>query len=334
MENLPSDLPSYHISLNNQSNALICELEYSGKIFHSDILETDLKSGLVSLAKLKNIIQLNSKITQPNFIIKLNKIFNELMHENNLVLNIKFSSDIIDFEENIYFREKNAMIEDYNQIKKLNEIVVEQENKIEYLEDELGKTILKANQRFAKLEDKIKCLEDKLAKIEGDTVSAVYGRGITNKFEQLVVLHKNLSCSGSVCGLYLSNIGSPGTIISLPDIENSPMWSMGIIKSCIKEFVFDCNVLPKSSNLIIKEFAELLNSCLQCGRIDQEIQLDCECSCVSLLQPVFTVLKKYKNYKKLTIQCDDENFNDFGVERHCKLNNIEYNFLIKILLYK
>jgi hypothetical protein len=325
MENLPSDLHSYDISLNSQSDALICELKRSEVIFRADIKETDLKSGLVTLAKLKNIIQSNSKITQPNFIIKLNGIFNELTHQNDLVLNIKFSSDFIDFEENIYFREKNAMIEDCNQIKKLNEIVVEQENKIKRLE-----------QIATEQEDKIKCLENKLEQIEDQQFIMVRSRTTYNRISDNLteqrIMRKNIQCYFDGYGVTITNINDYDIYESLyfPNIN--------VIRKQIEKF---CNVkyfrlsdqAPSYNDGNVKydnhveEFAKFLNSYLQNGKIILSVNLDFSRDNNQLPQ-VFNVLKKYTNYKKLIISFRYANFNDFGIKQYCKLNNIEYNLHI------
>jgi hypothetical protein len=313
MENLPSELPSYHITLNSQSDALVCELEHLGVIFHTDIKETDLKSGLVSLAKLKNIIQSNSKNTQPNFIIKLNGIFNELTHQNNLVLNIKFDSDFIDFEENIYFREKNDIIEDCNQIKKLNEIIVEQGNKIKYLENKLEQIM---TSQIDKIEDEQFIT---VYALDNNCQSKVFGRDAKPR-----ILRKNISCVFTDIGVTIRNISDSKIPLYFPNID--------IVRNQIDNF---CNVkefglflqndkgFDEKYNANMKKFLQFLDSQLQNGKIVLSICLDffdndCE------FPKFFNILKKYTNYKKLTISFSN-NLNDLGIKQHCKLNNIEYN---------
>ena len=97
MELLPRDLTSYNITIINNPDNLICELEYESKIFYSEISTGDLKSGLVSLTKLSDIIKSNSKQTQPNFTIWLDLILNDTSNTKYLVLTISFSFEFIEF---------------------------------------------------------------------------------------------------------------------------------------------------------------------------------------------------------------------------------------------
>jgi hypothetical protein len=91
MDLLPTELSDYVIKLNNQDDILMCELEYGSKLFYSQITLTDLKSGLVSLSKLSNIIKSNCKQIQPGFTIWFESVKVERSDSNYLVLNIIFS---------------------------------------------------------------------------------------------------------------------------------------------------------------------------------------------------------------------------------------------------
>lgn len=105
---LPNKLSEYNIKLLKQSEKIVCELEYNGQIFQSNISTLDLKSGFISLIK-SNIQQ-----TQPNYTIWLEYVLDKITNVNNLILNIKYSSEYFEFNENIYFKEKNLMEEEIN----------------------------------------------------------------------------------------------------------------------------------------------------------------------------------------------------------------------------
>jgi hypothetical protein len=153
MDTFPRDLQSYNLKLNNNIDILICELEYESKIFYSEISTSDLKSGLVSLTKLSNIIKSNHRQTQPDFTIWLDliPISNERTNTNNLVLNIIFSSEFIEFEEKIYFREKSILLNNVEKNVKLEQLVKSQSEDIKQLKN----TILQMSNIIERLENRL-----------------------------------------------------------------------------------------------------------------------------------------------------------------------------------
>lgn len=129
----PNKLYQYEIKLNIQSDILICELKYQGQIFQSNISSSDLKSGFVSLNKLHNIIKSNQTKTLPDFIIFINYGLNERTNINNLILNIKYSSNYVEFEETIYFKEKYFILNDEKEIVKLKQLTIDDKKVIDEL---------------------------------------------------------------------------------------------------------------------------------------------------------------------------------------------------------
>lgn len=123
---------------------------------------------MICLTKLENIIKSNQI---RDFIIHIEYTKNEKNNLDILILNIKYSSEFIEFEENIYFNEKNLII-DGDEIIKLKQIIQTQSNnmkkKIEILENIESKqyNILITKDYSGMKPEKSKKLPKKLCSIE------------------------------------------------------------------------------------------------------------------------------------------------------------------------
>lgn len=154
----PYNLSDYNVSLNNHIDWLSIELCYDETLFKAKITQNDLKSGLVTLDKLANIIRINSKQTQPNYFLNLTSHYNQRTNLNTLVLNINYSNEFIDFQESIYFYQViyfyQANTYDDAKFTKYNQIIQTQNNRIEKLENTIGEM----NEKIEKLEKQIICI--------------------------------------------------------------------------------------------------------------------------------------------------------------------------------
>ena len=82
--NYSQNLCDYIISLDKSSEYLLCcTLNFNGNIWVSVILQDDLKSQMVDLKRLRNIIKLNSNQIMSNYSICL-----RLVEQIKLILNI------------------------------------------------------------------------------------------------------------------------------------------------------------------------------------------------------------------------------------------------------
>lgn len=131
-----SNLADYDISFNNLTDKLVCVLDYNGLKWVSNISQEDLRSGMINLNKLMNVIKLNSPKTQPNYLINIELVNNERTFTTYLVLTIGYSNELIDFEEKIYFRQSNTT-DDAVQSRQ-NQIILQQEKRIEMLEKKIN----------------------------------------------------------------------------------------------------------------------------------------------------------------------------------------------------
>jgi len=96
-----SNLSDYSVTANLIKNdLLVCTLINDDLNYESKVTPECLKSGLINLKKLQSIIILNAKGNQQFYTIRINQI-----DSYNLVLDIMFSNDIIEFEEqiNLYY---------------------------------------------------------------------------------------------------------------------------------------------------------------------------------------------------------------------------------------
>ena len=82
---------NYDIMINDLGTCIICLLYFNNTNYESTIEQTDLKSGIISLLKLKNILKLNSTKTQPNFLINFELIRTNTTNLNHLIMQIIYS---------------------------------------------------------------------------------------------------------------------------------------------------------------------------------------------------------------------------------------------------
>ena len=138
-----STLSNYTVSANLITiELLICTLVNEDLTYESKITPECLKSGLLNPTKFQNIILKNAKEQQQFYTIRINKI-----DSYNIVLHLLYSSDLIEFEEQISFKRKN-IADEIDQINELKKIIKIQNTKIE----DLNNILIKQDKKIEKLE--------------------------------------------------------------------------------------------------------------------------------------------------------------------------------------
>ncbi len=132
-----SSLADYTVTINLvNDNLLICNLINDEQKYESIITQNCLKSGMIkTLEKLEKCILINAREIQPYYTIRIDHI-----DSYNLVLNIIFSNDVIEFEEQIIFTQNKHIKEYEMQISTLTETITVLNNKIENLEKNKNKS--------------------------------------------------------------------------------------------------------------------------------------------------------------------------------------------------
>lgn len=314
MELLPRDLTSYNITIINNPDNLICELEYESKIFYSEISTGDLKSGLVSLTKLSDIIKSNSKQTQPNFTIWLDLILNDTSNTKYLVLTISFSFEFIEFEEKINFREKYVILSNSMQTNKLEQIVKSQSEEITQLKN----TISQMSKLMSRLENKIDKFDNVINKIPLfdawyviDNTNKRYSIKLPAKINELTFKIEMIGwCKTFLCDIEYFNILGTKTNQHkfIPDFVQ-------IFFHDIKKIIVKPDTALYASPIICKYLKKRKDD----FKIDEILTEDNE---------IVNNLIAHTNYNKLFIKFD-KTFDDTAIKAHCKANGIEFGYIYK-----
>jgi hypothetical protein len=322
---LPTKLSDYNISLNNLNDTLVCILEYSNYIYESRISQSELKSGLVTLQKLQNIIRSNSKVIQPHYVINIESTRNNQTCSNHLIMHISYSSDFFDFEETIFFKEKSALVQTDNEIARLNQIIIEQQQKINIIEQRLS--------NIESLESRLNELEyNKLIypNIEGTTFYGPISRNghILTLSDDYDWQQPHNACMLPPRLITASFYGQP------INIGNYCNYYHGM---CVPSNEHDnlINKFKQYTTLNFKEiYTQFSGNCLSgvslimlffdtylSNKTDFKIDLISICD-----NRIVETLLKYNNYNKLVIKYDKE-FNDLKIKNHCDKNNIVFDYI-------
>ena len=126
----------YDINVENLGSHLFCSINYSGKNWECNISLDKLRSDMLSLLKLQNILKSHKTIMQnPHYQFKFEINKNERTSIKHLILHIVFTDDYIDWEEKIYFREKCIVEQEMIENNLLKQQVQTQQKQIEKLEN-------------------------------------------------------------------------------------------------------------------------------------------------------------------------------------------------------
>lgn len=345
---LPTELFNYNINLtlcsqsdksdkSDKFDMLIIEFEYLGIVFESTITQTNLKSGLVNLSKLKNIIDANSKQTQPNFIIFVESDIDIKTNSKHIILCVSFSNEYIEFDEKIILFEKKIIMKEQTDNLKLKLIVMEQ------------------NEKIIQMEKIITQMEKRLKLLENEQYITLPIKEIN--FQYNPFLSKNNHLPKNIDSLTIQEIinGNNGNrMIDKYEIglvynflKNEQKFKHDIPNFLIKngDLINDKNMIIKINIEIfgtflffdIKKIKNLKNPSYYDIReqkmfdnfldfylgnkkdfIVDEIEIICNKSVETII--------KYTNYKKLLI-IYDKHYNDEKIKSHCELNNIEFGYV-------
>lgn len=336
--NLPTSLSAYDVKLfyDEYKNILICELVLNDNVFYSEITESDIKSGMINLAKLSNIIKSNSKLTQPYFTIWIDSnLLDTNDDSNNIVLNIKFSNDYFDYAEQIYFQYKNKLLsEQMSNNKKLEQIIETQSQKIIQLTNTIGDMngiIEKLSNRLDKLESEqfVNCMDVYtnnhvlIDDIEGNITKKI------NKLNlmKLEIIKNRMASFNHLVASFNISISDVDFCYLYPK-HNIIGWSksmlffdIDIIETTISETNNNTSTYSSTSWTNRLEYTHVFLNTYLGEKINfriQEIIIDD----IDLLKTII----KYTNYDKLTIKNNTKFFNDKLIKSHCETNNIIFEY--------
>ncbi len=317
MEVLSEELTSYKITTNITQNILECWLEYGSKVFYTEVYSSDLQTGLVSLSKLENIIKANSKQIQPYFTIWLDLILCEISNSNNLVLNILFSNEFVEFEEKIYFKEKQILLNELEPNSELeSNSKLEPNNKLEQIIKLQNEKINQFENTIIKMNEIVEKLKTQVEKLESEQCYQMVG-GLFNFSEYIP---KNINVV-TLCIIdsatlraeieYRDKLGKKQVrCINFSDKGDELMF-FNIKKiriGCYQGFeynfldIFIDNYLRKKKDFIVEEIVIFSN-----------------------IGDFVNTLLKYTNYNKLVIKYN-ERFNYDTIKDHCTSNNIIFDY--------
>lgn len=353
---LPKDLSLYKIILNHNKcqNILICEISYNDYTFCSEISESDLESGLIDLSKLANIINLNSKQTQPNFNIWLD-IYLSNTNEIYLVLNINFSNVFIDFEEKFYFKQKNIISSKITNTNIELEKIVEKNIELEKIVESQAQEILQLSNTIGNMGLIIEAIGNKFDKII-DIININFNKIESEKCYSLKTYVNNIDFVHCMIPKKINKMEL--TCNYLDDKFNDCKY-----KHFTASFNYDFMLKDEIFNYIIKDeeinkwakyilsfdidiiktdiyysgylgyncydenwfmrttYSDVIFNTYLGGKKDfrvKEIIIDD----IKLLK----TLMKYTNYDKLTINCIDK-FDNVLIKSYCETNNIQLQFI-------
>lgn len=344
------NLSDCNITYNNYGDFLLYELDFNDVLYKAKITQTDLKSGFVDLKKLSNIIQLNSKQTLPNYSINLISTKNT-SDQNILILQISYSNEFIEFDEQINFYPA-VSIEETN-LDKYNDLIKLQEKKIK------------------QQEEKIISLEKRLGDIEKNQFIVLQEIGIEPGFH-----YKNVSKNIDKLEIVVKR--DLQTEISMPPERVRLCLSFKLFDEVSEFFSYDipvkfknvflipikddiCNhghrridhILIRSSKQKTEQVLDRIDGeylflnfnsiVIKCNHVNLHRELykisyfvDEYLSkkkdfVVGLIETIYNsemvpILLKHTNYKKLLIKYDKE-FNDEPIKTHCKKNNIIFGYI-------
>lgn len=308
--------PSPNIKLENLGSHLFCSITYSGKNWECNISSDELRSGMLSLLKLQNILKSYETIIQnPHYQFKFEIYENERTCTKHLILHIVFSDDYIDWEEKIYFREKciveqeiveNNLLKQQvqiqqKQIEKLENIIQNLEKRLDIVEKDILIEVIYNDVNYSnEIRKLLPKKMDKLRIYETDNVhNRLYGIQLTYKNKYNETIKESISTRKE-------DLDSSGS--RLPKITP-------FLKKIVE---FDCDEVFFSH---IDFNYDFLDFYLSYKKTVFVIKLESAHSCY--LKKYLDVLVKHTNYKKLIFPYNKE-FNDVELKTHCDTNGIEY----------
>ena len=167
---MTTDLINCNIQICNNVDTLICELTYDGTTYISNITQNDLHSGCLRLQQLEKIIISNAKETKPNYSFLIEQTQNTITMKKNLILSIKFSDDLIEFDETIIFREKVLSETINDEINRLREFIIKQQDTLQLSlknkDDEINQLKDFVTHQVNTLKSSIKYKDDEISQLE------------------------------------------------------------------------------------------------------------------------------------------------------------------------
>lgn len=304
---------NYVITIENFGSSLICSLDYAGKKWESKITQDDLKSGVVSLIKLQNILKSYQTIRQNSQCqFKFEQINNQRTGIKHMILHIVYSDDFIDWEEKIYFREKCQIEDDIQENLLLKQLVQTQQNKIGRLEN----IIEKMEKRLDVLE-KDSLINFSYYSNTGTSISKLLPKKINNLTVCFGGHSTSLSFNG--CDAFLKN-KQYLHLYNYSEVNKHLYRETSSYNTCIQEFDFN-EISIKSNDPITKFIDEYLS--FKQNYFHVSVIKICGFHCLKLYSDV---LIKHTNYKKVIFPFNKE-FDDSELKSHCAANNIEYTYV-------
>lgn len=186
----------YSITIENYQTSLYCILIFDEKKYEARITIDDLKSGVVSINKLQNILKLNSQIVHPNYTIEFESKINNSNLVNYLILKIIYSDDFIDWDEKIYFTQSDDLKRESDNIRELKYCVESQQvqiNNLKHINSKYESLIHNLTNRIDELEKKINLIDQE--QILTHLVQICHGRGspIFNVQGSTMIMTKNIN---------------------------------------------------------------------------------------------------------------------------------------------
>jgi hypothetical protein len=219
-------LPDYMILFNNLADKLICTLDFNGNLWESKITQNDLTSQMINLTKLTNIIKQNSQKVSPNYLIQLELVPSHQTNSHNLILQIKYSYEFIEWEEKIIFKQKNTLDEatQSNQ----NAILSRQQKQIDVL--------VETNSRQQKQ-------IDMLLEVIGDLKNKINELEETNQFYTMYDdwnqgIHRQILINGKTIKGTSVNVNGTNSYIPINLPKNIQCVNI-IINSNVKRYIFE-----------------------------------------------------------------------------------------------
>lgn len=308
--------PSPNIKLENLGSHLFCSINYSGKNWECNISSDELRSGMLSLLKLQNILKSYEIIIQnPHYQFKFEIHENERTRTKHLILHIVFSDDYIDWEEKIYFREKCIVEQEIVKNNLLKQQVQIQQKQIEKLENIIQN-----------LEKRLDIIEkDILIQVECDDIhcgtnSKIISQLLPKKMDKL-----RISESNNIHNIQLTHKNKYNETInqSITKKRYDNCSALPNISPFLKKIVeFDCDEVIFYYVPFYYDFLDFYLSHKKKVFVIY-IKLESKSNHSGYLKKYLDVLVKYTNYKKLVFPFNKE-FNDIELKTHCETNGIEY----------
>lgn len=352
---------NYKVKLDLHVDTLVCELTRENITYASNITQADLKSGCVTLAQLKSIIQSNSTSILPGYNIEINEEYNSISSTHYLILKIEYSNEFIEFEEIFEFKQKGIKQVQDDEITELRKLVIDLQTKLNK-QDKLIQDIesrieenkflfvpnvsiaIPANVEVAKL------FCNQIGGTTKDAIDFSFNSKIsTSKYVNSLIFNASLYCKKFNLQGCLDGHHSIDTcdISNITNIVNCDYYksscstihfeSKNILDFNIKKIIVetDLNLPTRPSTGFVGYFLDFYLANKK-NFVINEIVIDDNI--------YFPFLLKYSNYRKLLVKnkkeyyehkrgcgkiivskCNNSNFSE--IITHCQANGIEFNYI-------